>query len=312
MRCNNCKGACIKWGKQANGVQKYYCKSCRKSALDTNSLGGSLSTPFNTHFSFFALGYTGSPTWTLLDQYPVSAIVSLNDLSTNRSVANDVDSRSGKTVYVWTELDAAGTSRDVYCSVYDANYNKIVNSFRVNTSVAGEQIQPTVKIHQEDNSFIVAWAGKGTGTGADYDIYFKKISLDLTDATSATFSSASEFKANDLISLDQNSPKLAIDYSGNKLIIAYTGNESSTTRDAYARQFDYSDPNPATAPASFVLNHDTTTKEDQVLNSLEISSLTGELIAVYQYNSTAGTSWIFLKEPSHTAAALIQPKARNW
>ena len=32
MECKKCHSFCIKWGKQTNGRQRYYCKSCRQSS----------------------------------------------------------------------------------------------------------------------------------------------------------------------------------------------------------------------------------------------------------------------------------------
>ena len=32
--CAYCNGACIKYGKTANAKQRYYCKQCRKTAVD--------------------------------------------------------------------------------------------------------------------------------------------------------------------------------------------------------------------------------------------------------------------------------------
>ena len=31
MECRYCKAPCVKWGKQLNGQQRYFCKSCKKS-----------------------------------------------------------------------------------------------------------------------------------------------------------------------------------------------------------------------------------------------------------------------------------------
>jgi insertion element IS1 protein InsB len=30
MKCQDCKAMCIKWGKQVNGKQRYYCKHCKR------------------------------------------------------------------------------------------------------------------------------------------------------------------------------------------------------------------------------------------------------------------------------------------
>lgn len=34
MNCKNCKETCQKWGKQKNGIQRYYCRYCKKCQQD--------------------------------------------------------------------------------------------------------------------------------------------------------------------------------------------------------------------------------------------------------------------------------------
>jgi RHS repeat-associated protein len=208
----------------------------------------------------------------LTDKTPMRDVVSGDNFNAARAVAVDVDSRTGKSVYVYNEIDATGT-RDVFCAIYDESHKKIVNSFRVSSVGFHEQIYPTVKIHQQDNSFIVAWASMENGT--DYDVYMKKISLDVTDATSASVTSASDIIVNTSTSGDQTKPKLAIDYGRNELVVGFT---DASAPGAYARQFDCSSASLNPVAGQFTLTTGITT-----LYGMEISPVNAHLIAIYQY-----------------------------
>jgi RHS repeat-associated protein len=226
---------------------------------------------FFSLFLLFIFAFAGTASaQSLTDKTPISDIVSGNNFNAARVVSVDVDPSTGKTVYVFNELDASGTTRDVWCAVYDDNHNRLVNNFRVNNSASSEQLYPTVKIHQEDNSFMVAWQSNHN-SGNGYDIYMKKISLDVTNSTSSSVTSASDILVNDITSADQTQPRLVIDYSRYELIVGFS---SASSGNCYAKRFTYSTLSP---PAGqFIL-----ASTPMTLGDINISSVTGELIAVY-------------------------------
>jgi RHS repeat-associated protein len=229
---------------------------------------------------FLSIAFAGSAlAQSLTDKTPVSDIVSGNNFNAARAVAVDVDTLTGKTVYVFNELDASGTTRNVWCAIYDEYHNRLVNNFIVNYNTANEQISPTVKVNQEDNTFIVAWQSKHNGT--DYDIYIKRISLDITDATSASVSASSypEVMVHSASSYNQTGPRLAFDYGRNEVVVGFT--EESASRPTIARQFNYTS-NSLTAIASQF----TLTTGFNTLYGLEISSVNAELLAVYTVPSS--------------------------
>ena len=108
----------------------------------------------------------------------------------------DVHQTSGVVIYTWCEADDQGNlggNRNIHCAIYDKDLNPLVTSFRVNNSTTGDQQTPTVRINQEENTFVIAWGSNHAADGT-YDIYAKKIDIYLTN--SSTVASQSDVLIN--------------------------------------------------------------------------------------------------------------------
>lgn len=149
---------------------------------------------------------------------------------TYRRCAMDVQKSTGKTVYVYAEKEAnPATTKDLWCVIYDRDMTILVNPFRINTQTVGDQLAPFVAVHQNDNAFYVSWYSNQSG---DNDIYIKKISLDITDATSASVLSQADKLVNNTQVGDQNLSALTISYTYNEVICAFrdqSGNDGGGT-----------------------------------------------------------------------------------
>jgi RHS repeat-associated protein len=217
---------------------------------------------------FFSLSNTQAQT--MLQEYGETVVgADVFYPSLQRRGDMDVQLSTGKIVYVYTEKEAnPSTGRDIWCAIYHSDMTVLVAPFRVNTITTGDQIYPTVKVHQNDNSFFVVWSGNQLSSGND--IYTKKITFDLTDTTSSSVLLLSDVMVNDITAGEQIAPHIAIDYFHNEVVFAIRdqgGNDGGGTGSygVYLKRMS----NTLTSLANQFLIHSFVTG-NQVPNAIEI------------------------------------------
>ncbi|MGN6646689.1 MAG: RHS repeat domain-containing protein [Cytophaga sp.] len=196
--------------------------------------------------------------------------------STPRYLTGEIDEATGKLVCMWQEQDVVGTTRDIKCAIYDKDLNQLVAPFRVNYDTTDHQTYYDLKIHPYDNSFIITWASRKSG---NYDVYLKKISLDITSGAAVT-AAADVLVTN--TALDQASTNVTINYARNEIIVGYNSMTTASDWDVYVRRLDYA--TLTTIGSEFRIN--TVTTATQAIWGIEYSTQADEFIVSYHSNAT--------------------------
>ncbi|MGE3804412.1 MAG: hypothetical protein AB7K24_07050, partial [Gemmataceae bacterium] len=89
----------------------------------------------------------------------------VNTYTTNIQENADIDrANDGSFVVVWQSQGQDGSGWGIYGQRYDAAGNKVGNEFLVNTTTAGDQLDPAVAV-DADGDFVVVWGGNGSVPG---------------------------------------------------------------------------------------------------------------------------------------------------
>jgi len=208
-----------------------------------------------------------------------------------RAMRSDIHEASGKQVYVWTEPDVSGSlNRDVYCAILDKDMNILVNAFRVNNITTNQQYFQNVQIHQSDNSFVVVWGGTQSG---NWDIYAKKIRLDITDAQTATeVTNVPDLMVNASTTGDQYYPAFVINTRSNEVIVGFTTTGVNGTKEVNYQRLNMNPPGTAltrvTGSADQQVN--TVVAGDQGIGiAIDYIQSTGQTIFTYHSKNPALT-----------------------
>ena len=87
--------------------------------------------------------------------------------------------RSGAYVVAWSDTGADGSGSGIYAQRFDANGVAQGSEFRVNTTTAGDQVQPTVAIDASGN-FTVVWSSFGQDVAGTWGVYKQDYNADGT------------------------------------------------------------------------------------------------------------------------------------
>jgi len=201
-----------------------------------------------------------------------------------RNVSIAVDEYTGKQVYVWAQQDAGGWSRDIYCNIYDRNMNEQTGAFVVNKSAlsgaaGGDQTDFSVRINSYDGSFVIAWGSSQSGT---YDVYVKKIQLDLSSTTAALVASATDNPVQDpaLLAGDQSFALVVFHEASGELLVGYqgpSGVSGVTARSVYYQRINYS--TMSRIGSQVQINTAATLSPGSM--KMEYCKLTGQIITTY-------------------------------
>ena len=225
-----------------------------------------------------------------------------------RNIVTDVDPYSGKQVYVWGEADGSGT-RDIWCAIYDKDQYLLTGPFRVNTTTTADQSMQRVRINPNDGSFVVAWGSMQTG---DWNVYAKKISLNLLQANISTVTAQTDFLVNQTTAGNQQSPIPVFCGASGELLIGFTGYPvSSSSGTAYYQRINYT--NSATAGTAALqlavsgladqqLNASTSIVS-HILNSMEYSSYSSQVITTYTSTTSAGVVYVTRRDITYSTSA---------
>jgi formylglycine-generating enzyme required for sulfatase activity len=84
---------------------------------------------------------------------------------------------NGNVIVVWTERPDLDSDRDIFATVLNADMDKVVEDFRVNTLTEHEQYTPDV-VALENGGFVVAWTSMAEGNGQYGDIRARRFNAD--------------------------------------------------------------------------------------------------------------------------------------
>ena len=114
---------------------------------------------------------TTGPTPVVLPEFPISTTPA-TFANINAVVAADPTTGAG--IVAWENLsDLPGNPVDLYARRFDADGNPIGGDFRVNTTTADAQGQPTVAVDPLSGASVVAWAGDSTIGSDVLDTFFQ-------------------------------------------------------------------------------------------------------------------------------------------
>ncbi len=194
---------------------------------------------------------------------------------TNVSVAMDPTGNFG---FAWQSYGQDGSGWGVYADGYTSSGVLALPEFRVNTTTAGDQTNPSIAMNAGDNS-VVTWQSNGQD-GSGWGVYAQRFS-----ATGAPV--GGEFRVNTTTAGDQVHPAAAMDGNGNVVLNWSSYGQDGSGWGVYAQQYD------ATGKAlgtEFRVN--TSTAGDQQYVSLAMDSL-GDAVAVWTSSGTGSTPGVF-------------------
>ncbi len=122
----------------------------------------------------------------------------------DRAVAT---SPNGESVITWASKNQDGNGWGVYARRFDSNGVAVGNEFQVNTTTAGDQLDPSVAVDLVGN-FTIVWTGSDANGSGIFAQQYDKAGNKL----------GSEFQVNITTSGDQTAPSVGMDGVGNVLV----------------------------------------------------------------------------------------------
>ncbi len=135
---------------------------------------------------------------------------------------------SGKSVATWATVNQDGSGWNVYARRF-LNGIPLGGEFLVNTTTAGDQLEPTVAMDQLDN-FTITWTSVGQD-GSGSGIFARRYSA-------AGLPLSGEFQVNSTTVGDQTAPAVAKDNAGNSVITWNSAGQDGSGLGVYARAFN--------------------------------------------------------------------------
>lgn len=200
---------------------------------------------------------------------------------------------SGMSVATWATLDQDGSGWNVYARRF-LDGSPLGSEFQVNTTTAGDQVQPTVAMDQIDN-FTISWTSGGQD-GSGSGVFARRFS-----ATGVALSG--EFQVNSTTAGDQSAPAMARDAIGNTLISWTSANQDGSGLGVYSQAYNTSG---ATLGTEFLVN--VATSGDQSDSAVAVNRVSGEFVitwnSVGQDGSGAG---VFARRFNGLLGLLVNP-----
>jgi hypothetical protein len=200
-------------------------------------------------------------------------------------------SPAGNYVVTWASQDQDGSGWGVYAQRFDYQGNRIGGEFRVNTTTAGDQVNPTVAMDQLGN-YVIAWESYGQD-GSGWGVYARRY-------TAWGGAQGPEFLVNTTTAGNQNAPSVAEDNAGNFTVV-WASDQGGSGTDIYERSFDKN----GVAQGNEVLVNDTTAG-NQVSPAVVRNRTTGDFIITWASQGQDGGGWcIYAKRYNAAGQVLI-------
>ncbi len=187
-----------------------------------------------------------------------SQITMDSDISAgNGSVAIAED---GSFVATW-RADVPLFGKGIYVRQYDASGNPLGSQTLVNTTVSGDQTNPSISLAPTGN-FVIVWEGNGSGDGNG--VFGQKFAANGNRI-------GSEFRINQTTGGDQIQASIALK-NLNNFVVVWSGTGPGDTNGVFARQFGTASPN--TAPTNISLSNSTVPENTNTSSGISVGSLT--------------------------------------
>ena len=144
--------------------------------------------------------------------------------TSDRSVAT---SPNGESVVTWASQNQDGSGWGIYARQFDANGTPMGSEFRVNTTTAGDQTEPSVAVDLGGNFTIVWTSPDANGTG----IFAQQYDLSGTPL-------GSEYQVNVTTAGNQSAPNVGMDGLGNVLVSWTSAAQDGSGTGIYAQKYN--------------------------------------------------------------------------
>ena len=187
---------------------------------------------------------------------------------------------AGDFVIGWTSAGQDGSGKGIYAQHYTLAGLALGSEFKVNTTTAGDQQNPTVAMDQYGN-FGIAWASFGQDAANSWGIYGQRYLVTGT-------AQGTESPINTTTAGDQTNPVAGIDSNGNSLVTWTSNGQDGSGKGVYGQVINAADG--SKVDVEFRLNN--TTAGDQQNSSVAVSAL-GQAVVVWTGNDATSTG-VFL------------------
>lgn len=170
----------------------------------------------------------------------------------------------GNSIVTWSSVAQDDSGLDVYAKLYDATGAAVGNEFKVNTTSADDQFEPTVAMDALGN-FLITWTSKNQD-GSSGGIFAQRFDP-LGNKVGG------EFKVNTTTSGDQTAPAVAVDASGNAVVSWTSAGQDGSGTGVYAQRYSS-----LGLPVGGEFRVNTATTGDQSDSSISMNRLTGDFV----------------------------------
>ncbi|MCA9174993.1 MAG: Ig-like domain-containing protein [Planctomycetales bacterium] len=205
---------------------------------------------------------------------------------------------AGNAIIAWQSEDQDTDGSGIYARRYDAAGAALdADDVLVNTTVAGNQTDPSVSRDRVGGDYVIAWQSETLGEEGEVDL---NVLAHVFDASGATV--VSEFVANSILEKDQVGPSAAMSPSG-EFVIAWTSEgQVGSGADVYARQFDAAgDP----VADDFLVNETTLRGQQYPATGIDAD---GNILVSWQSSHQDGFSWGVYAKAYDATGAVIEPE----
>ena len=258
-----------------------------------NSLGGIKGVKTNSSGAVTEVVYETGPS----DPFQVNTTTA--NAQKWSSVAVDVN---GDFVIAWSSwgqenVDQLGSGYGVYAQRYNSFGQSTGPEFLVNTTIAGDQILPSVAMDAQGR-FAITWTGQANGGD---EVYLRMFNADGSSLFGPTWG---EILVNATTAGDQRYSDVAMDLSGNNVVVTWSSSgQDGDGWGVYARSFRYQPGTTLTAPSLAASSAETpvntSTARDQMYSSVATNHQ-GDFTVVWSgrgnqvgNQDTAGTGGVF-------------------
>ena len=194
---------------------------------------------------------------------------------TNADVA--MNRLTGNFIVTWQSYGQDGSGWGIYAQRYDNLGNAQGSEFRVNTTTAGDQTNPSVAFNRTTGDFVIAWQSYGQDASNSWGIYAQRYN-------SGGVAQGGEFRVNTTTAGDQTTPSVAMDAGGNIFATWQSyGQDAANSWGVYGQIFSSSG---VAQDGEFRIN--TNTAGDQRNPSVSISLL-GQATVSFTGTDASGT-----------------------
>lgn len=208
----------------------------------------------------------------LLPESATNQTTAETQVTSERSIAS---STSGSYAVTWSSLNQDGSGWGVYGRLYNKDGVPLTNEFRVNTTTAGDQLDPSIGMDVLGN-FVITWTSS-TQDGGTAGIYGQR--FDVNGAAVGT-----EFQINTTTAGNQTASSVAMDGLNGFFVSWTSAGQDGAGNGIYGRRYDLTG-----AAKTGEIRVNTTTAGDQTDSAVAVNRVTGEAVVTWTSSGQDGT-----------------------